>query len=475
MAHKRASSSATSPSASTPDLSVDGDLADERIIPYDGPSIVRHRARFLRSPSPSSASMSIPATPVTPSVSLRKPIVIASSLIKGPIDKPWLERKERFAWAPRYLFLAMVFLGVAGAAAQIFFGYKSVPRLGNVCLVLDEEFSGDKLDTSVWTREVSLGGWGNGQFEWTTADEANSRVENGVLYITPTLTEEVIGYDAVFNGYNLTLSDCTANNATECNRYSNETANTVINPVRSARLTTKTSKSIKYGRVEVKARMPRGDWLWPAIWMMPVSDFYGPWPRSGEIDIIEARGNDPDAYKGMGSDYLTSTVHWGPAPLMDGFWKTTGWWNDKHISFDQSFHTYGLEWNENFLWTYVDSRVNRIFKLSFSEKKPFFDRGHYPDVIFNGTQMQRLDNPWAGSASPGVAPFDQEFYLILDVAVGGTNGWFPDGKGKKPWVNGASQAMKDFARAKDQWYPTWPTDLKSRSLAVESVKMWQQC
>jgi beta-glucanase (GH16 family) len=84
----------------------------------------------------------------------------------------------------------------------------------------------------------------------------------------------------------------------------------MIPPVRSARLTTKGKKSIRYGRVEVVAKLPRGDWLWPAIWMMPEKSAYGEWPRSGEIDIMEARGNVVD-YPSGGRDVFTSTLHWG--------------------------------------------------------------------------------------------------------------------------------------------------------------------
>ena len=65
----------------------------------------------------------------------------------------------------------------------------------------------------------------------------------------------------------------------------------VINPVRSARINTKGKKSIRYGKVEIVAKMPVGDWLWPALWMLPVKETYGPWPASGEIDIVESRGN----------------------------------------------------------------------------------------------------------------------------------------------------------------------------------------
>lgn len=96
--------------------------------------------------------------------------------------------------------------------------------------------------------------------------------------------------------YNLTLPDCTAANFTSCTITSNASTGAVLPPVRSARLTTQLSRNIQFGRVEIRARMPRGDWLWPALWMMPVNETYGPWPASGEIDIIEARGNSPEDY-----------------------------------------------------------------------------------------------------------------------------------------------------------------------------------
>jgi beta-glucanase (GH16 family) len=96
----------------------------------------------------------------------------------------------------------------------------------------------------------------------------------------------------------------------ECSIKSNITARTIINPVRSARLTTKGSKSILYGRVEVTAKLPQGDWLWPAIWMMPEDSVYGTWPLSGEIDIMESRGNDR-SYAGQGRNSFMSTLHWG--------------------------------------------------------------------------------------------------------------------------------------------------------------------
>lgn len=68
------------------------------------------------------------------------------------------------------------------------------------------------------------------------------------------------------------------------------TPTNVINPIRSARVRTVNSFAFRYGRIEVQARIPSGDWLWPAIWLMPKYNAYGTWPASGEIDLMESRG-----------------------------------------------------------------------------------------------------------------------------------------------------------------------------------------
>jgi len=134
----------------------------------------------------------------------------------------------------------------------------------------------------------------------TTDSPTNSFVKDGKLYILPTLTSDIIGRDAVLNGYTYNLTGCTNTDYKACGVVSNSTTGTVINPVQSARLTTRKSHNIQFGRVEVKAKIPRGygrvsftlhsaifidtsesDWLWPAIWMLPVDNAYGPWPMSG--------------------------------------------------------------------------------------------------------------------------------------------------------------------------------------------------
>jgi beta-glucanase (GH16 family) len=96
--------------------------------------------------------------------------------------------------------------------------------------------------------------------------------------------------------------------------------------------------------------------------MMPESNnpdgsgLYGQWPRSGEIDIVESRGNYGDDYPD-GRDSVISALHWGPVPEADGFWRTSGKHNLRRTDYTKEFHTYGLEWNENYLFTYIDSRL----------------------------------------------------------------------------------------------------------------------
>jgi beta-glucanase (GH16 family) len=119
----------------------------------------------------------------------------------------------------------------------------------------------------------------------TTDSSNNSYVKDGKLYIMPTLTSDAIGQTAVFDNHVFNISGCTGANYTECSAVSNMTTNQVIPPVMSARLTTRLSRSMRFGRVEIRAKIPRGDWIWPALWMLPKDKVYGEWPLSGEIDV----------------------------------------------------------------------------------------------------------------------------------------------------------------------------------------------
>jgi Glycosyl hydrolases family 16 len=139
-----------------------------------------------------------------------------------------------------------------------------------------------------------------------TALSDNSFVRNGQLYIKPTLTSKALSDpQLIFDGGNYTLQGCTTaqTNASACSASSSDTTGATIPPVMSARLTTKDSHSIRFGKVEVVAKLPRGDWLWPAIWMAPVDSVYGPWPLSGEIDVRPARICHPLTLTDVPADY----------------------------------------------------------------------------------------------------------------------------------------------------------------------------
>ncbi|KAG8805213.1 hypothetical protein FRC19_008023, partial [Serendipita sp. 401] len=202
---------------------------------------------------------------------------------------------------------------------------------------MDDHFDGLDL-SSKWSREVTLGGLRNGDFAMFTNNDKNSYASNGKLFIVPTLTRDEIG-DQVFSGGRYSLEGCTSNNASACNARSDGNEK-VINPVQSARLTTQNTYNIKYGRVEIRARLPKGDWLKPQIQMLPQDNVYGLYPVNGEIDIMQARGNSGD-YPKQGRNFVTSGLHWAPthSPNMDQFYKTYGWRSMRRGDFSDDYHT----------------------------------------------------------------------------------------------------------------------------------------
>lgn len=382
---------------------------------------------------------------------------------KGEVEKPWLEKRHPKEKWVTILPIIGILVGLGISGVLVWDGIRSVVK-HNYCMVLDENFSGGLRD-DVWTKEVTVGGFGNGEFQETTGTDENVFVEDGVLKIKATLQDETkIQQDTVID----LIKDgtCTSTLVQDCIAATNTTVGnaTIVPPTRSARIHTKKGTTIKYGRVEVSARMPEGDWLWPAIWMMPVDDVYGPWPRSGEIDIAESRGNDWRYAQG-GNNIASSALHWGPNAANNAWWRTNNKRQALKSTYSSDFNTFGLEWSQNYLFTYINSRLLQVMYVNFDQ--PLYKRGNFPEAGANGT---RLQDPWTQTGR-SQTPFDQRFFLILNLAVGGTNGWFEDGKSGKPWLNGSPNAKKDFWEARDKWFPTW----KRPQMEIRSVKMWQQC
>lgn len=147
----------------------------------------------------------------------------------------------------------------------------------------------------------------------------------------------------------------------------------------SARLASKNKGDWKYGRIEARAKLPAGTGMWPAIWMLPTKWKYGGWPHSGEIDIMENVGYWPDS--------ALSSVHTGAYNHGINTQKTKGV-NRKDLS--TVFHVYGIEWTADSISFYID-----------------------------GLRYHGFKNEKTGSF---VWPFDQEFHLLMNVAVGGNWG-----------------------------------------------------
>jgi beta-glucanase (GH16 family) len=305
-----------------------------------------------------------------------------------------------------------------------------------------------------------MAGGGNWEFQWYVNNRSNSFVKDGKLHLKPTLTEDAIGDTTMRTGtvdiWGMSPAElCTGNGFYGCMRSAAASGN-YINPIRSARLRSVNSFSTKYGRVEINAKLPQGDWLWPAIWMLPKRNEYGPWPASGEIDIMESRGNAP-GYAGQGNDWFSSTLHWGTNWDQNRY-ELTHFEHQHSESLGAKFHTYGLYWDDKQLYTYLDDPSNKMLQVDFT-KQSFYQRGRFPATF---------DNPWVGEDNS--APFNREFYIIFNLAVGGTNPYFPDGVGGKPWNNQDPHSVNSFYNNKGQWWQTWKGD--DAALQIDWVKVY---
>lgn len=257
---------------------------------------------------------------------------------------------------------------------------------------------------------------------------------------------------------------CTAPFFYGCERVG--TPQSILNPIVSARLSTVNSFSFKYGRVEIRAKMPTGDWLAPAIWLWPINVEYGPYIVSGVIKLAEGRGNVNLTRNGtnIGAEQINHSLVYVPFP---GFLRrfsveyfprnlSTGW--------NTKFHKYQLEWTSDHITFSIDGIVTKRIDAGCG----FWKRGGF-DKSFPG-----VDNPWESGST--MAPFDQEFFMGFDLEVGGISR-FPDDATnpyKKPWSNGEpGKSATDFWNERKQWIPTWNLkDRKHSSYQIDYVRVW---
>ncbi|SNS50165.1 Beta-glucanase, GH16 family [Micrococcales bacterium KH10] len=235
-------------------------------------------------------------------------------------------------------------------------------------IIWSDEFegpAGSAPNGSIWGYDLGAGGWGNNEWQNYTSSRANSQLDGaGNLVIT-------------------------------ARRESN-------GQYTSARLSTQGKKTPKFGRVEARIQIPRGQGIWPAFWMLGSNINQVGWPTSGEIDIMENVGYEPHMVHG--------TVHGPGYSAMNGL--TASYTHPQYWSFADTFHTFAVDWKPGYIAWYVDGN-------KFHEVTPASANG----------------NPWV---------FDQQFYILLNVAVGGDWPGYPDGGTQFP------QQMKvDYVRVYD--------------------------
>jgi len=219
-------------------------------------------------------------------------------------------------------------------------------------LLWHDEFDGSTLDATKWSFVAGGNGFGNGELEYYTARQKNVHLENGMLVIQA-VKESYTGADGVQRGYT------------------------------SGRIHTQGKFSQCYGRFEARIKIPAGQGIWPAFWMM--GDTSANWPDRGEIDIMENIGKEPGTVHGTihGPGYSGSKGIGSPFTLPAG------------RRFSDDFHIYAVEWEPNSIRWYVD---DNLYKTAT------------PGDLPPGTH-------WV---------YDHPFYLLLNLAVGGNWPGKPD-------------------------------------------------
>ena len=239
-------------------------------------------------------------------------------------------------------------------------------------LAWSDEFDGPKgspVDSAKWSFDIGGNGWGNNELETYTSRTANSYVEHGRLVIKA-LKETFTGPDKVTRNYT------------------------------SARLLTKNKFSQTYGRFEARIKVPYGQGIWPAFWMLGDNIDTARWPNCGEIDIMENIGKEPSIAHGT----LHGPGYSGERGISAAYTLPSG------QKFSDDFHVFAVEWEPNVMRFYVDGRLYKT---------------RTPADLPPGTS-------WV---------FDRPFFIILNVAVGGAWPGNPDATTGFP-----QQMLVDYVR-----------------------------
>ncbi|UAL10272.1 family 16 glycosylhydrolase [Caulobacter segnis] len=250
-------------------------------------------------------------------------------------------------------------------------------------LVWSDEFDGDRLDETKWTYAADCGGGGNDERQCYAVGPETVSVKDGVLRLTA-VKRKTRGL---------------------ANPWAGPTGPMKTGDYASGKILTQGKASWLYGRVEARARVPGGQGVWPAIWMMPELSTYGGWPKSGEIDILETvnLGAPCDVCEGGRENRVFGTIHF--AGDAAGTHKQVNASTPMPASAD-GFHVYAVEWTPEAITWFVDGHQYAKAKAADWKRDDL--------KVENGPE--------------GPSPFDQPFHLILNLAFGGR---WPEGANAK--------------------------------------------
>lgn len=301
--------------------------------------------------------------------------------------------------------------------------------------IFSETFSENSLDSLKWTLERRIADKPDYEFVLYSNETLRTGTPNG-LKISPSLITDVLG-ESQLRG-DLTVQDCTrARNTLECKFIRR---NTLAPPIVSSQITTEGKFSFLFGRVEIEAKLPSGDWIVPQLWLQPQGFKYDKADYNAGLVNIGKVENIPG---------MTPVVKQGPVLGAEESLRS-GFSAKREVTKDwtKEFHKFVVEWKPEGFSFSIDGRKNNVL-WSWRDSA-------------NAIPGSKL---WLHNAHP--APFDQEFYLTIGVSVGGRNDFAAV---ETPWERTSPQMRREFYEVKDKWYPSWTRDTKA--LEVKSVKVF---
>ena len=226
-------------------------------------------------------------------------------------------------------------------------GYAGATSYSGMTLAWSDEFTANYINSNNWSYDTGGSGWGNNELEYYTNSNKNAYTTGGYLVIEA--RKETMG----------------------TNNYT------------SARMISKDKKTFTYGRIDFRAKLPKGQGIWPALWMLGNNIGTTPWPACGEIDIMELLGHEPQKTYG--------TIHWGAAGGASTH--IGGNYSLSSLTFNDKFHLFSLKWEADKMTFLID------------------------DVVYFTANKSQVNGDY---------PFDKPFFFIMNLAVGGNWPGNPD-------------------------------------------------